>query len=532
MKYSQSNGTMTAAKSIDVTEIMRDIRERVRQKQPAAITPDIPGPMLPASSMLNEARASLSELQKSAEHIDHLPPQPPTLRGAVGAKLSRFLRRLLFWQYAQARSFQTSVIRAIEQLLLSSDAVSSRNDQIEATLRRAAAKIQRLTERSERSEAATSAASETVQHLIERTGKLEGAASATFETIQRLTEHTERLSERLSKDNQRLQADLSSAHQKITELSNVIQGIVEQVDSAGQNTHILRQELERLTDLWSQESTKLAERVAAIDRYAIQTRRNVVLQEQRITSILSSVRKRSGPSQPDGPPETGNAASAPESMAGLYLALEDAFRGSPDDIAGRVGVYLPLLEQAGLKRGADLVIDIGCGRGEWLGLLSQNGYCNKGCDSNEAMVGTCRERGLDVVQQDALQFLNLLQADSVAAITAFHVIEHLPLAAMLALIDGSLRALRPGGVLIFETPNPQNILVASHNFYIDPTHHKPVPMQLLQFLIEARGFCDVQPIALHPYPESMLLDTSSEVARRFNEYFYGPQDYAILAKKP
>jgi SAM-dependent methyltransferase len=489
---------MPSSTPIDVTEIMRDIRERVRLKQSAAGAVNVAREMPPASSMLAAARASLSELHKSAEHIDHLPPQPPTFRGAVGATLSRFVQRLLFWQYAQARSFQLAVIGAIEQLLLNSDAVSSRNDQLEATLRRTSAKIQGLTERTERSETAMCAASETAQRLIER-------------------------AENLSKDNERLQTDLSSARQKIAELSNVVQAIVGQIDSAGQNTNVLRQEIENLK--------RLTERVAALDRYGIQTRRNVILQEQRITSILTSVRKRQD-AHPDRLADCDNTTSAPESMAGLYLALEDAFRGSPEEIAERVSVYLPIVEQAGLKPGSDLVIDIGCGRGEWLGLLAQNGYRNQGCDSNESMVSTCRERGLDVVQQDGLQFLHSLQADSVAAISAFHVIEHLPLEVLLSLIDGSLRALRPGGVLILETPNPQNILVASHNFYIDPTHQKPIPVQLLQFLVEARGFCGIQSIPLHPYPQSMLLDNSSEVARRFNEYFYGPQDYAILAKKP
>jgi SAM-dependent methyltransferase len=219
-------------------------------------------------------------------------------------------------------------------------------------------------------------------------------------------------------------------------------------------------------------------------------------------------------------------------MAGLYLALEDAFRGSPEDIAERVSEYLPILEQGGLNPETDLVVDIGCGRGEWLRVLSQKGYRNKGCDLNEVMVATCLEQGLDAVQQDALQFLGSLPDNSVAVVTAFHVIEHLPLSSVLALIDASLRVLRPGGLLILETPNPQNILVASHNFYIDPTHRKPVPMILLQFLVEERGFCDIRPLSLHPYAEAALVESSSEVARRFNEYFYGSQDYAIIAVKP
>jgi hypothetical protein len=110
-------------------------------------------------------------------------------------------------------------------------------------------------------------------------------------------------------------------------------------------------------------------------------------------------------------------------------------------------------------------------------------------------------------------------------------VEHLPVEVLLSLIDECMRVLRSGGLLIFETPNPVNVLVSSSSFHLDPTHVKPVPAQLLEFLVESRGFSGTQIKWLHPYPETMLLADGSEMARRFNDYFYGPQDYAVITKK-
>jgi hypothetical protein len=97
-------------------------------------------------------------------------------------------------------------------------------------------------------------------------------------------------------------------------------------------------------------------------------------------------------------------------------------------------------------------------------------------------------------------------------------------------LDETVRVLKPGGIAIFETPNPQNVLVGSCNFYMDPTHRNPLPSPMLRFLAEARGLCRVSVLDLHPYPEAFHLD-GSELATRFNQYFYGPQDYAVIGWK-
>jgi O-antigen chain-terminating methyltransferase len=113
------------------------------------------------------------------------------------------------------------------------------------------------------------------------------------------------------------------------------------------------------------------------------------------------------------------------------------------------------------------------------------------------------------------------------------MVEHMPFDTILTLVDEALRVLKPGGILILETPNPQNILVGSYTFHFDPTHLKPLPSPMLRFFVEARGFCHVQVRDLHPYPETVRVpDDGKGVAARLNDYLYGPQDYAVIGKKP
>lgn len=214
----------------------------------------------------------------------------------------------------------------------------------------------------------------------------------------------------------------------------------------------------------------------------------------------------------------------------LYAAFEDRFRGSRQEIASRLRVYLPFVKEAGIGTEAMGVLDLGSGRGEWLELLRSNDLCAEGVDSNSVLVGQCREKGLLVTHADALQHLLHLPDNCIGGITGFHIVEHLSFETLLELFDQSLRALRPNGMVIFETPNPANILVGSHSFFMDPTHQRPLPMELLKFLLESRGFSIVKILQLHPYPDSYHVEGGT-VAQTFNQYFYGPQDYAVIARK-
>jgi O-antigen chain-terminating methyltransferase len=217
----------------------------------------------------------------------------------------------------------------------------------------------------------------------------------------------------------------------------------------------------------------------------------------------------------------------------LYAALQDEFRGSRQEIKERLSVYLPKFTAAGIGGESMPILDVGCGRGEWLELLGEHQLQAAGIDLNRVVLAICRERGLPVAEAEAIAHLRSLAEASLGAVTAFHVIEHLALPQLLDLLDAAWRALKPGGAAVFETPNPNNIFVSSRYFYLDPTHHHPIPPLLGRFLVEARGFERVEILELHPWPAEHRVDTSTggDIAARFNECFYGPQDYAIIGWK-
>lgn len=217
------------------------------------------------------------------------------------------------------------------------------------------------------------------------------------------------------------------------------------------------------------------------------------------------------------------------SLDKLYAAFEDQFRGNREDIKARQRVYLPLVKKS-LEQTKGDILDIGCGRGEWLELLHEEGLRGVGVDANHFVVKKCREQGLDVVNADAILYLRSMPDESLGVVSCFHVVEHLPTNVLIQLLDETVRTLKTGGIAILETPNPQNVLVGSNNFYFDPTHRNPIPSPTLKFLAEARGLRHVEIMNLHPYPESFRV-SGSDLAERFNEYFYGPQDYALIGYK-
>ncbi len=214
----------------------------------------------------------------------------------------------------------------------------------------------------------------------------------------------------------------------------------------------------------------------------------------------------------------------------FYVAFEDEFRGSREDIYERLKVYIPILEAANVDREAQ-ILDVGCGRGEWLELLNSFGYKAKGIDLNRVMLEQCQVKGLEVTESDVVQYLQSLPDGSLGVVTGFHIIEHLSFNELMKLLSETWRVLKQGGMAIFETPNPHNLLVGCNNFYIDPTHRNPLPSELTRFLLEYIGFSSVEIVNLHPFNDEVKLKGTEEVIQRFNDCFYGSQDYAVVGIK-
>lgn len=175
-------------------------------------------------------------------------------------------------------------------------------------------------------------------------------------------------------------------------------------------------------------------------------------------------------------------------FGGFYRAFEDRERGSRELILGRLDQYRPLLQYLTGQFAEARALDVGCGRGEWLQVVRSEGIDGYGVDLDAGMLDACREEGLAVEQGDALAWLAAQPDASLALITAFHVVEHIPFDGVQQLVDQAHRVLQPGGLLIMETPNPDNLSVGAHTFYLDPTHERPIPPALLKFVPEYVGF--------------------------------------------
>lgn len=212
-----------------------------------------------------------------------------------------------------------------------------------------------------------------------------------------------------------------------------------------------------------------------------------------------------------------------------YLAFEDACRGSEAQIRRHLDNYQPQWETA-LQAGTR-ALDVGCGRGEWLALLTEQGFEPHGVDLNIAMIEHCRERGFDVTHADAVSVMRTQPENSHALVSAFHLIEHLPFDVLYSLVDQANRILAPGGVLILETPNPENVLVGSHTFYHDPTHRNPITPTAISFLLTYLGFSDVEVRRFNPYPEDAKVPGDDPLTARVNGHLCGPQDFAVIGCK-
>lgn len=179
-------------------------------------------------------------------------------------------------------------------------------------------------------------------------------------------------------------------------------------------------------------------------------------------------------------------------MNNFYTAFESQYRGSRELIKKRQLVYLPFLEFLKKDKAEIHAIDLGCGRGEWLELLKENEINATGVDLDEDMLEICKNMGFQALKLDALEAIKKYDDQSLDLITGFHIAEHLPFPILLEITQEAYRVLKPGGLFILETPNPENIQVATVSFYIDPTHKNPIPIQLLSFVYKYSGFDEIK----------------------------------------
>ena len=248
---------------------------------------------------------------------------------------------------------------------------------------------------------------------------------------------------------------------------------------------------------------------------------------------------------PGTEPAAGAPPAAPAVDAATYAVFEDAFRGSRAEIASRQRRYLACFA------GASDVLDVGCGRGEFLELLRDDGIAARGIDANAEMVERCRERGLDATRADALAHVAGLPAESLGGLFAAQVVEHLDADYLLRLLAALHRALRPGARIVLETINPASWSAFFSAYVRDVTHRHPLHPDTLGYLLRAQGFVDVEIVYRTPVPDAdrlqrvaaapadapagdasgILIEAFNRNVDRLNGLLFAHQDYAAVGTR-
>jgi O-antigen chain-terminating methyltransferase len=258
---------------------------------------------------------------------------------------------------------------------------------------------------------------------------------------------------------------------------------------------------------------------------------------QRVANLArsQSAPQAGGPS--GGAPRTERATTA---LQLDYFQLEHHFRGTEEEIRKRQSFYLPFF------RNRKQVLDIACGRGEFLELMRDAGVPAKGVDLDADMIGRCLEKKLEVTQADVFAYLANVADASLDGIFSAQFIEHLAPETYLRLIAQCAAKLAPGGVLALETQNPECLAIFSQSFFLDPTHVKPIPAAQLRFALADAGFAQITTHFLSPaaavlptlpqLPEGAMergaLHTYNAAVAKFNETFLGGMDYAVIGYRP
>ena len=442
---------MTRPESSEAAQIL----ERLRRQIAAVRGDDARGlAQTPGSYTGFEGRAlpseDLSSLRVEVEtaytgHRDfgQLNPRRPGPLNALIQFFKKVMRRSLSWYTRPQHVFQSAVIRALRQIIT---ALEAQNDE-----------------------------------LRELQGESSKADRLATETRRNLDEQRDQLRSELRSELQNEQRD------RLREGKGLVQRLDDLQQSMADHSQRFACELEAVRAQFSQQYSDDRRELLAL----MQRQRS---RERDVRRLVNAIGNGGASATEVGQGSPLNT-EAPEKPEFDYFAFEERYRGDEKLIRDRQREYLKYFQ------GRSNVVDLGCGRGEFLDLLRESGITAGGVEAGLDQVLLCREKGLDVTQQDLFTFMESLPDGSIGGVFSAQVIEHLAPADQLRLVALTYRKTGPGSPVIFETINAQSVYAIVKSFLLDPTHVRLVPPELLKFAMESLKFRDVQLKFLAPVPE-------------------------------
>jgi SAM-dependent methyltransferase len=419
--------------------------------------------------------------------------------------------------------------RKIDRLEQATDDTMSDFDLLRQVVSEAKTDIRRIKNKVEESEQAMKEFEEVLTHLRSRISDAETAQGRQTAELNENLEAQRRLTEQLATQEIDVASALGRLNQELADTRTMF-------DQSGAKREALADELGALKkslEIVRGEAEGVEQRQIADGTFL---KAQLSLQGRLIQTVAADNSQNAGRRKPkkgrEQPTERLEPVANHENDA-FYLAFEDRFRGTRNEIRKRMRVYLPFLKRQGISQDKGAILDVGCGRGEWLQLLRESNYSKaSGVDSNASMVEQCRGHGLDVTLTDGISHLGTLRSGALAVLTAFHLIEHLNFSQLMKLLAESQRVLAPGGLAIFETPNARNILVGASDFYRDMTHRNPIHPDTITFALESVGFRDANSYFL--VDQGNRRTARPEQDYEFNDidsYVNVPRDFAVIARR-
>ena len=481
-----------AAEADKLAELQRaisEIRDRVGARYPSGWAPlNVPlADLMPLVHARDAAEAKVAA-------IGTVNPRPPGLLNNIAQAWKRFLARLLDWHVREQVEFNRGTMNCINA------AIESMNEMNHA-----------------------------VQELAARTAAEQGATRESFERrLDDLENNLSGLVEPLRQEAQEL-ADVRLHWQEwrkewerklsINEVQ-FLRGLADLQAAFNHRATLMEGNFRDITKSQHNDFEGALNRSSiGVQQRLWQDLERIRLDYERlIHSELRQIRQRAFLA-----PQAVVVPGAPLAEDYDVLQFAGRFRGSEERIRTNLGVYVPYFA------GSGNVLDIGCGRGEFLEKMREAGVAARGIDLHEESVALCRSKGLNAEVADMYAFLESQPDCSFDGIFCSQVVEHLRPAELPRLIHLLARKMVRGAVLAIETPNPECLAIFASHFYLDPTHVRPVPPQLACFYLEESGFGQIEVVPLSPAIESM--PSLSELPEGFRNQFFGSLDYAAIARK-